>query len=100
MNREPDSFTVRCAMLRHAEMPKEPRRVPTVATGSLTAHQTRPRGSAFFFGRLVRVGTALSAFSHPLDLKEASSNEEQLDPSASIGEIGRSGPCFQAMAES
>src|SRR5271157_2628088 len=43
--------TVRCATLRHAEMPKEPRRVPTVATGSLTAHPTRPRGSALFLAR-------------------------------------------------
>src|SRR5215469_2885561 len=53
MNREPDSFTVRCAMLRHAEMPKEPRRVPTVETGSLTAHQdTASRVGSFFLSLL------------------------------------------------
>ena len=64
MNRGPYSYSVRCARLRQTEMPKEPRGVPTVTTGSLTAHRTRPRGSACFLKHATPSATRSKENSH------------------------------------
>jgi hypothetical protein len=44
----PYSYSVRCAKLRHAEMPKEPRRVPAVVDGFIDGPPcTAPRVGSF-----------------------------------------------------